>query len=178
MHSNQNQHQHQNTSSTKKEVNLFTLIVKSESSGLNIEGNNDISGLFGPDCPIKSNKDEPELLLYIKFANQVNLTKITVESKTNEENTPEILKLFANSNNMDFSDAVSNPATQAVRLEGKFGTKISLNVPKFRKLNDLIMYFTREDAEFIQINSLQFYGTVGERMMNFTELKKMKMEEE
>ena len=173
-----NSNQNKETSASKKEVNLFSLIAKSESSGLNIEGNNDISELFGPDYPIKSNKDEPELLLYIKFANQVNLTKITVESKTNEENTPEILKLFANSNNMDFSDAVSNPATQAVRLEGKFGTKISLNVPKFRKLNDLIMYFTREDAEFIQINSIQFYGTVGEWAMNFVELKEMGYQKE
>ena len=157
-----------------KEINLFSLILKDESSGLNIEGNNDISGILkGVESPIKSNKSEPELLIYIKFSHLVNITKILIDSKPNEEeNKPEILKLFSNSSNMDFSDAANNTPTEAVKLEGKFNTKISLNAPKFRKLSELILYFTKEDSEFIQIDSIQFYGKLGDELLNFGELKK------
>ena len=161
----------------KKEVNLFALILKDESSGLNIEGNNDISGILKGNFSesIKSNKDEPELLLYIKFVGQVSLTKILIESKApNDNNKPEILKIFANSSNMDFADAASNTATETIKLEGKFGSKISINVPKFRKTFELVMYFTREDAEYIQLDSIQFYGSPGEGLMNIEELKKKK----
>ena len=157
-----------------KEINLFSLILKDESSGLNIEGNNDISGVLkGVESPIKSNKGEPEILIYVKFSHLVNMTKILIDSKPKEEeNKPEILKLFSNSSNMDFSDASTNSATETVKLEGKFNTKISLNAPKFRKLSELILYFTKEETEFIQLDSIQFYGTIGDELLNFGELKK------
>ena len=35
---------------------------------------------------------------------------------------------------MEFSFAESSPGTEAIKLEGKFNTKISLNLPKFRKM--------------------------------------------
>ena len=98
-----------------------------------------------------------------------------IESKaSNDNNKPEILKIFVNSSNMDFSDAASNSATETIKLEGKFGSKISINVPKFRKTFELVMYFTREDAEYIQLDSIQFYGSPGEGLMNIEELKKKK----
>ena len=101
------------------------------------------------------------------------MTKILIDSKPKEEeNKPEILKLFSNSSNMDFSDAETNSATETVKLEGKFNTKISLNAPKFRKLSELVLYFTKEDTEFIQLDSIQFYGTIGDELLNFGELKK------
>ena len=157
----------------QKEVNLFSLILKDKSSGLNIEGVNDISEVLKGLDSIKSNKDEPEILIYIKFDGLVNITKILVDSKAPQEvNKPETLKLFSNSSNMDFSDAESLPATETVKLEGKYGTKISLNQPKFRKISELILYFNREDAEYIQLDSIQFYGMVGEELFNVGELKK------
>ena len=160
----------------KKEVNLFTLILQDESSGLNIEGVNDISGVLkGNNEPIKSNKDEPEILIYIKFSCLVNITKILVDSKApKEENKPEILKIFANSSNMDFSDAVSNSATETIKLEDKYGNKIGLNVSKFRKISELVMYFTKEDSEFIQLDSIQFYGSLGDGVIDIGELQKKK----
>ena len=158
---------------SKKEINLFSLILKEESTGLNIEKDNDISGILKGIEFIKSNKDEPELLLYIKFTGLVNITKILVDSKTKDEmNKPEILKIFSNSSNLDFSDAVSNKATEEIKLENKYGIKILLNAPKFRKISELVLYFTREDAEFIQLDSLQFYGSIGDELINFGELKK------
>ena len=157
-----------------KEINLFSLILKDESTGLNIEGNNDISGILkGVESPIKSNKGEPEILIYVKFSHLVNMTKILIDSKPKEEeNKPDILKLFSNSSNMDFSDAETNSPTEVVKLEGKFNTKISLNAAKFRKLSELVLYFTKEESEFIQLDSIQFYGTLGDELLNFGELKK------
>ena len=159
---------------TKKEINLFSLILKDESTGLNIDGKNDISGILKGIESIKSNKDEPEILIYIKFLGQVNITKILVDSKAKEDtNKPNILKIFTNSSELDFSIAESNTPTELIKLEDKYGVKISINAPKFRKISQLILYFTKEDSEFIQLDSLQFYGTIGEGLMNIGELKKL-----
>ena len=156
-----------------KEVNLYSLISENGFTGLNIKGNNDISGILKGTESIISNDGEPEILIYIKFTGFVNITKILVDSKPqNIDNTPDILKIFTNSSNIDFSDAAENNATEKIKLEGKFGNKIGLSISKFRKVSELVLYFTREDADFIQLNSIQFYGTPGEGLINFTEMKK------
>ena len=49
-----------------KEVNLLSLIITEESTGLNIKGDNNISGILQGNDSIISNKDEPELIIYIK----------------------------------------------------------------------------------------------------------------
>ena len=156
-----------------KEVNLQSLILENESTALNIKGKNDINGILQGNEYIQSNEGEPEIIIYIKFTGVVNITKILIDSKPeNLDNTPNILKIFANSSNTDFSDAVENIPTELVKLEGKFGSKIGLNISKFRKISELVLYFTKEDAEFIQLNSMQFYGTPGEELFNIDKMKK------
>ena len=158
-----------------KEVNLQSLILENESTGLNIKGDNSISGILQGNEYIESNIGEPEIIIYIKFTGLVNITKILIDSKPqNMDNTPDILKIFANSSNTDFSDAVTNTPTETVKLEGKLGNKIGLNVSKFRKISELVLYFTREEAEYIQLNSIQFYGTPGEVLFNIDKMKKQK----
>ena len=158
-----------------KEVNLLSLIKEEESTGLNIEGKNEIKGILQGIEYIKSNISEPEILIYIKFTGLVNITKILIDSKPlNIDNTPEILKIFANSSNTDFSDAATNAATEIIKLEGKMGSKIGLNISKFRKISELVLYFVREDTEFIQLNSIQFYGTPGDELFNVEQMKKQK----
>ena len=158
-----------------KEVNLQSLILENESTGLNIKGDNSISGILQGNEYIESNIGEPEIIIYIKFTGLVNITKILIDSKPqNMDNTPDILKIFANSSNTDFSDAVTNTPTETVKLEGKLGNKIGLNESKFRKISELVLYFTREEAEYIQLNSIQFYGTPGEVLFNIDKMKKQK----
>ena len=158
-----------------KEVNLLSLIITEESTGLNIKGDNNISGILQGNDSIISNKDEPELIIYLKFNGLVNITKILIDSKpVNLDNTPDILKIFANSSNLDFADAASNSATETIKLEGKFGNKLGLNIPKFRKISELVLYFNREEAEYLQLNSIQFYGTPGEELFNVNKLRKQK----
>ena len=158
-----------------KEVNLLSLILEKESTGLNIKGDNDIYGILQGNEFIQSNIGEPEIIIYIKFTGVVNITKILIDSKPeNLENIPDKLKIFANSSNTDFSDVASNTPTELVNLEGKLGNKIGLNISKFRKISELVLYFTREDAEYIQLNSIQFYGTPGEELFNVDKMKKQK----
>ena len=130
-----------------KEVNLQSLILENESTALNIKGKNDINGILQGNEYIQSTEGEPEIIIYIKFTGVVNITKILIDSKPeNLDNTPNILKIFANSSNTDFSDAVENIPTEMVKLEGKLGSKIGLNISKFRKISELVLYFTKEDA--------------------------------
>ena len=160
-----------------KEVNLLSLIQEDQSTSLNINGNNDISGILQGNGNefIQSNTNVPEILIYLKFTGLVNITKILIDSKPqNLDNTPDILKIFANSSNLDFADAAANSATETIKLEGKFGNKIGLNIPKFRKISELVLYFTREDAEFIQLNSIQLYGTPGDELFNISKMKNEK----
>ena len=37
-----------------------------------------------------------------------------------------------------------------------------------------MIYFNREEAEYIQLNSIQFYGTPGEELFNVNKLRKQK----
>ena len=158
-----------------KEVNLLSLILEKESTGLNIKGDNDIYGILQGNEFIQSNIGEPEIIIYIKFIGVVNITKILIDSKPeNIDNIPDKLKIFANSSNTDFSDVASNTPTELVNLEGKLGNKIGLNISKFRKISELVLYFTKEDAEYIQLNSIQFYGTPGEELFNVEKMKKQK----
>ena len=158
-----------------KEVNLLSLILEKESTGLNIKGDNDIYGILQGNEFIQSNIGEAEIIIYIKFTGVVNITKILIDSKPeNIDNIPDKLKIFANSSNTDFSEVGSNTPTELVNLEGKLGNKIGLNISKFRKISELVLYFTREDAEYIQLNSIQFYGTPGEELFNVEKMKKQK----
>ena len=158
-----------------KEVNLLSLILEKESTGLNIKGDNDIYGILQGNEFIQSNIGEPEIIIYIKFTGVVNITKILIDSRPeNIDNIPDKLKIFANSSNTDFSEVGSNTPTELVNLEGKLGNKIGLNISKFRKISELVLYFTKEDAEYIQLNSIQFYGTPGEELFNVEKMKKQK----
>ena len=158
-----------------KEVNLLSLILEKESTALNIKGDNDIYGILQGNEFIQSNIGEPEIIIYIKFTGVVNITKILIDSKPeNIENIPDKLKIVANSSNTDFSDVASNTPTELVNLEGKLGNKIELNISKFRKISELVLYFTREHAEYIQLNSIQFYGTPGEELFDVDKMKKQK----
>ena len=156
-----------------KEVNLLSLIQEEQSTGLNIQGNKDISGILQGIEFIQSNIGEPEIIIYLKFTGLVNINKILIDSKPeNLDNTPDILKIFTNTSNTDFSDAASNTATETIKLEGKLGSKINLNVNKFRKISELVLYFVKEDAEFIQLNSIQLYGVPGDELLNIGKIKK------
>lgn len=61
------------------EKNINDIISFSESEGLNIEGTNGVKEVFGFGGSITSFKDDPEILVNIRFRELVNITGIMVE---------------------------------------------------------------------------------------------------
>ena len=160
-----------NSLSKNQEITKF--ISYSECSGLNLEGDGNVSGLFGNGVPAKSNTGDPEMIINVKFRAKVNITHVLFEaSSLDKSSAPEKVKIFTNTTDLDFSDAEENPATETINLNDNFGKKLSVKIPKFRNVSELSLFFTNEEAEYIQINSIRFYGSLGEVNIDFGEMKK------
>jgi len=71
---------------SNNETNLNNVISFSESEGLNIEGTSGIKDVFGFGGSLTSFKDDPEILLNIRFRELVNITGIMVEGSMSSGN--------------------------------------------------------------------------------------------
>ena len=162
---------------------LNEFLSLNECSGLNIQGDNGVTSVFGGGSPIECQSGDPEMIIVVKFREKVSLTQILIESGMNEEKHPAVLKLFANIDDLDFADAEAFPATETIKLEGNFGKNIKLNVPRFRNVSELCvniqililllqLFFQNEEAEQIQVNNIRFLGSKGSGKVDFGEMKK------
>lgn len=125
-----------NNNTNNKATALHQKISFNECSGLNIDGEADVKGILGLGGKIQSNESEPELILFIKFKEPVNISGVSIESfEKNYE--PEIMHIFANKTNLDFGDIENVPATETVTLKNNFGKIIALKVAKFRSISHL-----------------------------------------
>ena len=152
--------------------NLNNIIAKSECSGLNIEGENQIDKLFeNNDQTIKSIEGDPTMIINIKFKEKVNLIHLQIDG-VDKSNYPSIMKCYVNKNDIDFSDVDDIPSTQTFKLMDEFGKKIKLNIPKWRNISELCLYFQNEEANYLEIKSIQCFGTMGGLNVNIGEMKK------
>lgn len=151
---------------------LNEFLSLNECSGLNIQGDNGVTSVFGGGSPIECQSGDPEMIIVVKFREKVSLTQILIESGMNEEKHPAVLKLFANIDDLDFADAEALPPTETIKLEGNFGKNIKLNVPRFRNVSELCLFFQNEEAEQIQVNNIRFLGSKGSGKVDFGEMKK------
>ena len=159
--------------SINKNQEITKFVSYSECSGLNIEGDGNVSGLFGNGVPVKSNEGDPEIIINVKFKVKVNITHILIESSMDKNSAPEKVKIFTNSSNLDFADAEENPATETIKLNDEnLGKKISVKIPKFKNVSELCLFFINEELDYIKINSIRFYGSLGEVNIDFGEMKK------
>lgn len=120
---------------------LNSLISFNESSGLNIAGTEHISETFGAGGTIKSNKGDPEIILHIKFKDNVNISGIMIEGSMNSDKNPTTMKLFANKTSLDFSDASTTASTETVDLKVNLGKVVTLKIAKFRNVSNLFVRF-------------------------------------
>ena len=129
-------------------LSLHNQISFGECSGLNIDGDNEVKGILGLGGRIQSNAGEPELILFIKFKEPVNISGVKVEcfEKSFE---PEQMQIFANTHNLDFGDIGNIPSTETINLTNNFGKQIPLKIAKFRSVNHLTVKFI--------LNSFLFY---------------------
>ena len=156
----------------REDVFLNSLVAKNESGGLNIEGNSDISAVFDRnDTSIKSNAGDATLITSIKFREQVNIVYIQINGVSSETN-PSLIKCYVNKSDIDFSDVNDIPPTQQFDLTKEMNKKIKVNIPKWKGVSELTLYFENEEADHLEIRIIEFYGSPGNSNVNIGELKK------
>lgn len=114
---------------------LNKFIAFNECSGLNLEGIQPVKEVFGYGGTIKSNKGDPEVLLMIKFNNNVNISGIMIEASMDKNKNPTRMELFVNNTSVDFSDIGSVNPTETMKVEN--GKMIPLKIAKFRNVSIL-----------------------------------------
>ena len=158
--------------SKKQQQNLNNFVAKKECGGLNIEGDADISPLFdNNDITIKSNTGDATLIASIRFFDKVNIMSIQINGVTPGTN-PSIMKCYVNKLDIDFSDVNDMPPTQQFDLNKEINKQMKVNIPKWRNVTELTLYFENEEADYLEIKGIEFYGTAGSFDMNIGELKK------
>ena len=156
----------------REDVFLNSLVAKNESGGLNIEGDSDISAVFDRnDNSIKSNAGDATLITSIKFREQVNIVYIQITGVSSETN-PSLIKCYVNKSDIDFSDVNDIPPTQQFDLTKEMNKKIKVNIPKWKGVSELTLYFENEEADHLEIRVIEFYGFPGNSNVNIGELKK------
>lgn len=159
----------------REDVFLNSLVAKNESGGLNIEGDSDISAVFDRnDTSIKSNAGDATLITSIKFREQVNIVYIQINGVSSETN-PSLIKCYVNKSDIDFSDVNDIPPTQQFDLTKEMNKKIKVNIPKWKGVSELTLYFENEEADHLEIRIIEFYGSPGNSNVNIGELKKVMM---
>lgn len=121
-------------------VDLSQAILKNECSGLNIDGDNDISGVFLGGYPVKCIDGDGEMIFIIKFREKVSLNQILFESGMDKDKTPDYVKLYAKTSELDFGDVENIEATETIKFNDNFGKKIKINVPRYKNISELCVY--------------------------------------
>ena len=156
----------------KQSVLLNGLVAKNESGGLNIEGEADISSLFDKnEISIKSNSGDATLITYIKFKERANILNLQINGVSKETN-PSLVKCYINRIDIDFSDVNDIKPTQQFDLTKEINKQMKVNIPKWKGVSEVTLYFENEEADYLEIKSIQFFGSPGNHNVNIGELKK------
>ena len=151
---------------------LNWLISTNECGGLNIDGDAGISNIFNnSNNTVKSNSGDATMITSIKFKDKVNIVYIQVNG-VSEETNPIIMKCYVNKLDIDFSDVSDVPSTQKFDLKKEINKKIKVNVPKWKNVSELTLYFENEEADYLNIKQIQFFGSAGSHNINIGEMKK------
>lgn len=151
---------------------LNNYVAKNECGGLNIEGDSGVSHIFDDsDSTIKSNSGDATMIISIKFNNKVNITSIQVNGVSSETN-PSLMKCYVNKLDIDFSDVEDIPSTQQFNLSKDMNKQIKLNIPKWKNVSELTLYFENQEADHLDIKQILFFGFGGSQNVNIGEMKK------
>jgi hypothetical protein len=108
---------------------------------LNAEGDADIRTVFGCGGALRSNKDDPELIVLVKFLSNVNISGIKILGGMNPDFHPQQMQLFMNNSALSFSDIGNVKATEVINMSDNLGKTIPLKVAKFRNVSTLAVIF-------------------------------------
>ena len=125
-----------------KDVCLNKCISFNECSVLNVEDADTLKGVLSSNSTLKSNEDDPQILITLKFVQNVNITYIQVEGGMNSECQPSTLKVFNGRNDLDFDDVQEMKPTEQFDLLKNKGKPMKVNIPRFRNVNMMtVRYF-------------------------------------
>ena len=151
---------------------LNTFVAINESGGLNIEGDAGISALFEKsETSVKSNSGDATMITAIRFKDKVNITSIEIDG-VSEETNPALVKCYVNKIDIDFSDVNDIPCTQQFDLKKDINKNIKVNIPKWKNVSELTLYFENEEADQLNIKTIHFLGSPGNPNVNIGEMKK------
>lgn len=155
---------------------LNKLIATNECGGLNIEGDSDISPLFrDSNKTVKSNSGDATMITSIKFKDKVNIASIQIDG-VSEETNPKLMKCYINKIEIDFSDVNDIPSTQQFDLTKVINEPIKVNIPKWKNVSELTIYFENDEADNLELKKINFYGTPGSQNINIGDMKKSEEE--
>jgi hypothetical protein len=116
-----------------------------------------------PEPFLASEDDDPELIVFVPFTQQVMLKSFCVVAGS-EATAPTRVKIFVNRNDVDFSSAADMDPAQAFDLAydplGEVEYPVRIN--RFQNAASLLLFFTNADAPddtHTRINYLGFKGT-------------------
>ena len=155
-------------STSTKLVSINELIEFGKCEALNAQNSDDIKSVFGFGGCIKSNKDEPEIIISITFREKVNIVGLMIET-FGDDTKPSDVQLFSNKTNIGFSDIGVVPATESI-TSFSVGKQYPLKLAKYRGIDTLTLYISNSTNEIIEINNIQIYGQGAEN----TDMSQMK----
>lgn len=128
---------------------------------------------------LESDADE-QLLIYLPFTQVVKLHTMVILGPPEEEG-PKTVKLFANRQNMGFSNVSDFPASDVVTLspENLQGKPVPLKFVKFQNVRSLTVFIedNQGSVDVTKVNKIAFYGSTVETT-NMKELKKITPEDQ
>ena len=125
-----------------KDECLNKCISFNECSVLNVEDADTLKEVLSSNSTLKSNEDDPQILITLKFVQNVNITYIQVEGGMNSECQPSTLKVFNGRNDLDFDDVQEMKPTEQFDLLKNKGKPMKVNIPRFRNVNMMtVRYF-------------------------------------
>ena len=119
----------------KDSICLNKVLSLNQCSALNTEDPETLKAVLSSTSVIKSIEEEPQILITVKFHQNVNITHIQIESGKNKDILPSNLKIFTGRDDLDFDDVQDMKATETFELSKNFEKPIRVNIPRFKNVN-------------------------------------------
>ena len=116
---------------------LNKYISFSECCALNVEDEGTLKAVLSSTSTIKSNEDDPQILITLKFIQNVNITYIQIESGMNNDEHPAFLKIFNGRDDLDFDDVQEMQPSEKYELLKNLGKPMRVNIPRFKNVNTM-----------------------------------------
>ena len=106
-----------------------------ECSALNVEDDETLAGVLSSTSNLRSNEDDPQILITLKFNQNVNINYIQIEVGKNTYFHPSELKVFNGRDDLDFDDVQDMKPTEKFELKNNLGKAMKVNIPRFKNVN-------------------------------------------